>query len=176
MQTIRNDGEIVEAEASYLRPFLDASSPKDVPAAFAKHIQSTWDFLAALPESKAEYAYAPSKWSVRQVVAHILDAHVIFQYRALCIARGENQTLLPFDENLYAGYWSQTQITLAQLAQAYHDVSRATLTLGSLLVPEAWARRGIANRIRISPELIYRVIMGHEQHHACVIQERYLSP
>lgn len=176
MQTIRTEGEIIEAEASYLRPFIEATSPNQVPQAFARHIQQTADFLAKLPEAKADLAYAPGKWTVRQVVAHILDAHVVFQYRAQCIARGENQTLLPFDENLYAAYWSSTTATLAQLTQAYRDVSRATSTLATLLTPEAWARRGIANRIRISPELIYRVIMGHESHHGRTLQERYLSP
>lgn len=176
MQTVRVDDAVIDAENSYLRPFLQSAPQGDTWLAFAEHIRQTGDFFAALPEAKSDFAYAPGKWTVRQVVAHMLDVHIVFHYRAMCIARGESQSLLPFDENTYAAYWLNSQATLAQLAQAYHAMSRASLTLGSLLTPEAWARRGIANRIRISPELIYRATMGHEAHHQRVLQERYLSP
>jgi uncharacterized damage-inducible protein DinB len=164
---------IVEARDSYMNRYIVEVAPGGLPARLSAHLDETALRLGRLPEERADHAYEPGKWTVRQLVAHILVSQRIFMTRALCFARGESQPLPGFDENVYAQNWPAETVSLAALAQAYAAEAAATRSWLGLLGPGDLDRVGVANNIRLRPEQILRALIGHETHHLRMLGERY---
>lgn len=135
---------------------------------------ATQKILASLDESKAAYRYAEAKWSVKEVLGHMIDCERIFTYRALAIARGETQPLPGFDQNDYVENAAFDSWKLGDLAEHYALVRRATIVLFRNFPAEAWTRRGTASTYPITVAAIAWIIVGHERHHVQVLRERYL--
>ena len=129
--------------------------------------------LAGLTEDQAALRYAPGKWSVRQVLAHVADAEQVFAYRALCIARGDTTPLPGYDENAYAELAPAEHVPLRGLIERLRVVRGASLALFRPLDDAAWTRRGTANGQPVSVRGIAYVIAGHGRHHAAILRERY---
>lgn len=130
-------------------------------------------WLASIDETRAAHRYAADKWSVKQVIGHIIDAEAIIGYRALAIARGEQNPLPGFDEGLYVENAGFDAWKLGDLAERYALVRRASIVMFKNLPPEAWDRRGLANGAGISTRGMAYVIVGHNRHHLKVLHERY---
>lgn len=128
----------------------------------------------ALTEQTAEYAYAEGKWSLKQLLGHMVDSERIFGYRALAISRGETQSLPGFDENQYmeqAGYENQS---LADVLAQYQTTRAATIALVKSFTLTQGNAIGLANGHKISARALCWMIAGHEKHHLGIIQARYL--
>lgn len=139
---------------------------------------STNDILAffkALPADKWEYRYAPDKWTIKEVLQHLIDGERVFAYRALAIARGDKTSLPGFDENEYAKNGHANDLTPEALLQEYESVRKATVNLFRNMTEAASKNIGTANKAPISPRALGFCIAGHEQHHRDVIAERYLK-
>lgn len=134
----------------------------------------TQRLLASLDESKAAYRYAESKWSVKELLGHVIDSERIFAYRALAIARGETQPLPGFDENDYVRHADFDSWRLGDLSEHYALVRRATIVLFRNFPEKAWERRGTASGYSITVRALAWIIVGHERHHVKVLRERYL--
>lgn len=132
-------------------------------------------FLEALPEADAAFRYAPGKWTVREVVGHLIDSERIFSYRILCIARGETASLPGFDENSYAQVSNVNTRPMQAVATEFAHVRAGTIALIEGLDEAAIGRRGLANGNAITPRALAFIIAGHEKHHIGVIRERYLK-
>ncbi|MBM4059886.1 MAG: DinB family protein [Planctomycetes bacterium] len=167
-----------------LRPSADEFSPHhqayidrvplgDVLVHLHTQGRSTLRLLHALSESRAGYRYAEGKWTVKQVVQHVIDGERLFGYRALCFARGEAGALPGFDENLYAANDGSAGRTVASLGAEYAAVRAATCALYEGFDGPAWGRRGIANGKPITVRALPWVTAGHELHHLAVLHERY---
>ncbi|MBK6752776.1 MAG: DinB family protein [Flavobacteriales bacterium] len=126
------------------------------------------------PEQE-EHRYAPGKWSVKEVVQHVIDAERIFAYRALRFARNDATPLPGFEENDYAPAARCERRTLADLQAEYGAVHHATLELFVSMDGEMLLRTGIANGNRISVRALGWTIAGHTLHHARILTERYLD-
>ncbi|MEN8143733.1 MAG: DinB family protein [Gemmatimonadota bacterium] len=126
--------------------------------------------------SAAERAtsYAPGKWTLKEILGHLVDDERIFSYRLLCVARGEQNELPGFDEEIYATSGAFEQRTLANLLSEYAAVRAATLALLEHLTGAAWTRRGRVNGYTASARGLAFHIAGHELHHHRVIRERYV--
>jgi len=132
------------------------------------------DALAAMLDgADADHAYAPGKWSVRQVVQHVADAERIFATRALCIARGDQTPLPGFDENAYADATAGDVRPLADVLGELRAVRAATLALVDGLPDEAWDRVGTASGHPVSVRALVWIMAGHAIHHAAILRERY---
>ncbi|MFN8712152.1 MAG: DinB family protein [Bacteroidota bacterium] len=134
------------------------------------------DFKAILSEISFEnedYRYAEGKWSVKELVGHIIDTERIFAFRALAIARGEQQGIPGYDENLYAAEGRFDKRTLYDLAHEYGTVRDATISLFRYMDPEVLTRQGTANGNPLTPLACLWVIAGHQIHHENVLRERY---
>lgn len=145
----------------------------DILGSIEQQSSETQKFLATLDESKAAYRYADGKWSVKQVIGHIIDAERIIGYRLLAIARGETNPLPGFDENMYVDNAAFYAWSLGDLSEHYALVRRATIVLLRNLPKEAWSRKGTANNAPVSVNGLAYVILGHERHHVKVLHERY---
>ncbi|MCU0434070.1 MAG: DinB family protein [Bacteroidia bacterium] len=134
------------------------------------------DFKALLSEiafENEDYRYAEGKWSVKELVGHIIDCERIFAYRALAIARGEKQPLPGFEENDYAREGRFDKRNLTSLAHEYGTVRESTITLFRSMDEETIMYQGTANGNVITPLLCLWVIAGHQIHHENVLRERY---
>jgi len=137
--------------------------------------EDTMALLAAVPELKGSFAYAPGKWTLKDVIGHIADSERVFAYRALRIARGDQTPLPGFDENDWVSSAGCAGRTLADLLGELRAVRAGTLALLRHLPAEAPTRRGTANNIEFSVRALAWIIAGHERHHLGIIRERYLG-
>jgi len=135
----------------------------------------TLELIHSIPEEKADYRYAPGKWSIRQVLCHMQDAERIFSYRALRFARNDQTPLAGFDENTYADHLNAESRSLSQLADEMQHLRTATVDLFNGFTADMLTRKGTANNNELTVGAIGIIIAGHETHHAKVLRERYLS-
>jgi len=158
------------------RFYLDAVPADGLDARLKAHLETVTGFLAQLAAvhgSRADFAYAPGKWTIRQVVGHMLVSHRIFVARAVFIARGEAQPLPGYDENAYAENWPAPGVSLAALAAAYAVEAASTAFWTSLLGAGERAREGVANLTRVTPDQLLRALIGHETHHIAMLRNLY---
>ena len=132
------------------------------------------ELLGALTDEQALLAYAPEKWTIKETLVHILDSERIFAYRALCIARGDQQSLPGFDENAYAPAAEANTRPLADLLAEHAAVRQSTVALFRSFAPHILDRVGLANNHPVSVRALVHVVPGHEAHHVTVLHERYL--
>lgn len=130
--------------------------------------------LGPIGEQRAEFRYAPDKWSIKEVLGHISDSERIFAYRALRIARGDQTHLPGFEQDDYVREGNFSKRKLAELLEEFIAVRCATSALLRSLEEQAWTRRGVANQKEISVRALAYITAGHERHHRRILEERYL--
>jgi len=158
----------------YYQPYVAEVPEGDLLDILAAQRDSTAVVLAAIPEAKAGYRYAPEKWSIKEVIGHISDAERVFAYRALRIARADVTPLPGFDENAWVPAAGFDRRTLADLAAELRAVRESTLALFRGFDPGAWSRLGTASGHPVSVRALAWILTGHERHHLRVLHERYL--
>jgi hypothetical protein len=124
--------------------------------------------------AKADFRYAPGKWSVKEMLGHVNDTERIMAYRALRIARGDKTPIEGYEQDHYVRDGNFGQRTLADLIEEFADVRTATLALFRNFDAEAGLRRGVANKNEVSARALAYIIAGHELHHRKVLEEKYL--
>ena len=127
--------------ASFYANYVGNVTEDDVVAALEAQARETAALLARVDEEKASHRYAPEKWSVKQIVGHVTDGERVFAYRALAIARGDQNSLPGFDENDYMRNVDFDRRSLHDLAAEYTAARQATLTMFRGFSDEAWQRR-----------------------------------
>jgi len=131
-------------------------------------------FFNAIPPAKRNYRYARGKWTIKEVLQHIIDAERIFAYRALCIARKETISLPGFDENNYVANAKTNKRDWSAMMEEWKAVRRSTELLFDSFDKEQLATVGIANNNPVSVLAIGFILVGHASHHQQVIKARYL--
>ena len=119
------------------------------------------------------FRYPPGKWSVREIVGHLIDAERVFSYRALCFSRGDDTPLPGFDENFYVANADFDSRTLQSLLEELTLLRSANVLLFRSLTPEELARVGVANTYPVSVRALAFILAGHLHHHFVVLRERY---
>jgi hypothetical protein len=149
--------------ASYAAEDLRHVAGEDAIDALAAQEREVVALLAAINETDAAgLMYAPGKWTLKEVIGHLIDDERIFAYRLLCVARRDRRPLPGFDENEY-------------VAAEYSIVRKGTIVLLESLTPEEWLRSGEVNGYQASVRGLAFHIAGHELHHLRVLRERYLQ-
>jgi hypothetical protein len=161
--------------APYYKTYVSLVPENDIVATLEKQLQEVSAMLKARSEVDGESRYAPGKWSVKEVLGHLIDAERVFAYRALRIARNDKTPLAGFEQDDYVQYACCAQRSLADLIEEYVSVRKATLSLFRGLDEAAWVRRGIANKNEVSVRGIAYIIAGHELHHKKILQEKYFA-
>ena len=129
--------------------------------------------LAGLPEERAGHRYADGKWTVREVLGHVMDGERICGYRAMRIARGDQTPLPGFVSHLYAETAGHDACPLAELVEELVFLRRSHVLLFRHLPPEAWTRQGVINEIPASTRGLAFFMAGHAAHHLAVLRDRY---
>ena len=157
----------------YYAKYVALVASGDVLATLDAQLADTVAVLDRFGEGRAGHRYAPGKWSVREVVGHMVDTERVFAYRAVCAARGETAPLPGFDENAWVAGADFDRRPLATLMSELTAVRRATVALFRNLDEPALARRVVANGAPVTARALAWIIAGHELHHRRLLEERY---
>ncbi len=131
-------------------------------------------FVREIPLGKHEYRYAEGKWTIKDIIQHLIDAERIFSYRALRIARNDKTPLPGFEENDYAAIARSNERNLQSLLEEFSIVRHSTLLLFKTFTDEEMMREGIASNNSVTAAAIGFIIIGHMKHHQMIFEERYL--
>ena len=159
----------------YYGRYIDKVPDGDICSILANELQVTLDLLGKVPPDREDYAYAPGKWSIKEVIGHVTDAERVFAYRALSFARRDPAHLPSMEENDWVRVSNATQRPLPELADEFAAVRRSSIALFSSFDDEMSQLRGTASGCEFSVRSIAYIIAGHEIHHRGVLEERYLS-
>ena len=121
------------------------------------------------------YRYAEGKWSIREIVGHLIDGERVFGYRALCIARGDTRSLPGFDQEEYLASAPYHHIELEDLLSEFRLVRQSNIAMFRNLDETAWTRIGTANDNQVSVRALAFGMAGHVRHHMNVLREKYLD-
>jgi hypothetical protein len=173
-----------------MEKIMQKPESKDYPASYEGYINNVADedpirmleeqfielrnILSPLDDSQAAHAYAEGKWSIKELIGHLIDTERVMSYRALAIARGEKQHLPGFDEKDYAKESNINSRNLSRILNEYHNVRKATLSLFKSFDENILSKRGVANNSEITVNAIVYMVAGHEKHHIKILKERYL--
>lgn len=133
---------------------------------------STYQLLSSLTDEQANYAYAPEKWTIKQVAGHLIDAERTFAYRVLAFSRGQAE-LPGFDENVYVELSNSNNRTIQDLASEFRTVRHSNLYMLRTLTPAQLVAHGVANGRQVQVNTILYIMAGHEVHHLNILKERY---
>jgi hypothetical protein len=159
----------------YFGKYINQVAEEDLAEAFKSQFPKLDIFLRSIDETDAEYAYAPGKWTLKELLQHVIDTERIFNYRALCIARKETVSLPPFDENLYAENSDANSRSWKRLSNELINVRRSTEDLFNSFSEEMLQRKGLANNNSISVLSLGFITIGHVAHHIKIAEEKYLK-
>ncbi|HNP96389.1 MAG TPA: DinB family protein [Cyclobacteriaceae bacterium] len=133
------------------------------------------ELFHSIPHDKADFRYAEGKWTVREVLCHMIDVERIFMYRALRFARNDKTALSGFDENAYTPESNASGRDIKGLLSEMAHLRASTIDMFAGFSPEMMARKGTANNVEFSVVSQGFIIAGHETHHRKVLKERYFS-
>ena len=158
--------------APYYQPYIDLVPLGPIVETLDAQVFRTVALLRDLPEQLASRRYDPKKWSLAEVVQHVIDTERVFGFRALWFARGDSQPLPGFEQDTWARYAPARP--LSELAEDLVAVRAVTTRFLGSLDADAWDKEGTASGAPMSVRAAAYIIAGHERHHVRVIREKYL--
>ena len=159
--------------ASFYHNYVMQVQEDDLQIAFQNNSSVVDAFLNSIPESKADYAYAEGKWTVKQLLQHMIDAERIFAHRALWFARKSPAPLSGFDENAYADIADVSKRSLQSLIDEMKAVRKSTEFLFNSFSEDELNTVGTANNNPITVKALGFVTLGHFLHHKRILEDRY---
>ncbi|XXM71667.1 DinB family protein [Lysinibacillus sphaericus] len=146
----------------------------DIEEILSKQRTKTITLLSGVSEETAGKAYAPGKWTLKEVVGHLTDSERVMSYRMLAIARNESAPLPAMEQDQYVSAANFNKLSWEQLLTGLDTVRSSTLSLISTIDDTAWVRNGTVMNSPVSAGTIAYGIAGHELHHLKVIRDKYL--
>ena len=165
-----------EEAAPFYAPFLEAFPDGRVGAHLEAQAHELEALCGGLDEPGAMLRYAEGKWTVKEVIGHLVDTERVFAYRLLRISRGDLTPLPGFDENSYVPEGQFNLRGVKELVAEFALQRASTIALANGVPDPAWLRVGTANGFAISPRALIYIILGHTKHHLVLLKERYRLP
>jgi hypothetical protein len=159
--------------APYYQSYVGHVTEDEILPAMRSQVDALDLLLDRVTPERETYAYAEGKWSVREIIGHLIDGERVFGYRALCIARGETQDLPGFDEKAYMPNAPYASIDLEDLLSEFRLVRLSNIAMLRNLDEAAWTRMGMANGAPVSVRALAFIMVGHVRHHMGVLREQY---
>lgn len=161
--------------AEFYDGYVSSVEETDIVSAMQKQLTGMENLFSSLSEEKGSFAYAENKWTIKELLGHLIDGERVFSYRALRISRKDQTPLAGFDQDLFIENAAFNQTKLADLANEFLNLRRANILFFQNLSEESWSRTGIASDNPISVRALAYIIVGHVRHHEKILKEKYLS-
>lgn len=166
-----NPDEYHEFYAGYVALVPDG----DILAILREQLGETQALLGSLPAGRHDVRYAPGKWTLKQVLGHVIDGEWIFSYRALRFARGDQTPLAGMDQDRFVDGSNHAERPLQELLREFEHLRRAGIALFESFSPEMLDRSGVASDCRFTVRALLYFNAGHLAHHLGVLRDRYLA-
>jgi uncharacterized damage-inducible protein DinB len=160
--------------ASYYSKYIDRVPNDDIVEVLATQLEETVDFLCEISDDQSLHRYAPGKWSMRELLGHVNDTERVFMYRALWFARGFEDPLPSFDQEIGFKAAESDKVSWARHVDEFRSVRSSTIAFFRNLPADAWLRKGIASDNSITVRALAYIVAGHLAHHLAILRERYL--
>lgn len=155
--------------------YVKSVKEKDVILALKHTKLDLMERFKSIPEQNGDFRYDRGKWSIKEVINHVIDAERVFAYRALSFARNDKTELPGFDENAWAPEAWADRRSLDQLIKEFKHTRKSTIDLFESFTEEMLMAKGKANGVEFSVVNLGYIIAGHGLHHSNIISERYMS-
>ena len=159
--------------AEYYGKYIAKAPGTDVSGILESERQQMARLFAGRSERDGNFRYAPDKWTVKEVLGHVIDAERIFTYRALRIARGDETPLPSFEQDDYVKNGGFSARTLADLVEEFDAVRGASISLFRSFDEVVWGRRGTASQKQVTVRALGFITAGHQIHHRMILEENY---
>jgi len=159
--------------ASYYFPYIDLIASDEIVPSMKSQLDETLEFLQGISEEQSLQTYAPGKWTIRELVNHVNDGERLFLGRAFWFARGFQDPLPSFEQDLAVQAAHANQTPWSELVEEFRNVRLSTISFFDNLPEEAWSRTGIASDNTFTVRSLAYIIAGHVAHHTKVLREKY---
>ena len=161
--------------APYYSNYIDLVTSDEIVPAMKDQFGQTVLFLEGISEEQSLKSYAPGKWTIREVLNHVNDGERLFLSRAFWFARGFQDAMPSFDQDIAARYANANATPWTSLVEEFKTVRAATISFFEHMPDEAWSRSGVASDNPVTVRAIAYIIAGHVTHHVNVLKEKYLQ-
>lgn len=159
----------------YYHRYVQLVKHSNIVTALLAQLDDTMSLLHTVSAAQALYRYAPDKWSIKEVLGHVVDSERVFTYRALRFSRGDETPLAGFDQDAWIKTANSDARTWGSMKEEFELVRRSTVAFYSSLEPSAWTRRGTAWERPFTVRAMAYITAGHELNHVGIIRSRYLG-
>lgn len=160
--------------ASYFQRYTGLIPNETVLQTLENQFKEAMIIYKGLDKSKIDYRYAEGKWSIKELIIHILDTERIFTYRALRIARKDKTPLVGFEQDDYINNINWDKYPFSSVLDEYDLVRKHTILFFNNMTQEMLEQTGISSEMKMAVSAIPFIIAGHERHHLNIINSRYL--
>ena len=160
----------------YFSTYIDRLEGENLMAELELQVGELIELCGDLSEAEAEFRYEPDKWSIKEVLGHLIDTERVFAFRALWFARGEMVALPGFDQDEFVRQADFDQRSVESLVSEFVHLRQSTIDLLAGFREAEWGRTGISNEVSLSVRAIGYILAGHVVHHLGILEERYLKP
>lgn len=160
--------------AEYYETYISLVEETDVVSAMQNQLDELNELFSQIPETKGLYAYAEGKWTIKELLGHLIDGERVFAYRAFRFSRADKTPLPGFDQNPYIENASYNSIKLADLLAEFTFLRKSNILFFRNLSEEMWNQTGIASDNEITVRAVAYILVGHIRHHLKILKDKYL--
>lgn len=158
----------------YFAGYVNLASGEDLLVELENICEQSLKLFNSISDAQADFSYQPGKWTIKQLVQHLIDTERIFSYRALSFARGDQQNLPGFEEDDFADNDYSNERLWSDVIKEYALVRESTIAMFNSFSESVLDRSGQANNVNFTPRILGWVLVGHDLHHLNILKERYL--
>ena len=159
----------------FYKTYIDVLGDVELLDMLQRQLGNFPEFIESIPENKLLHSYQVDKWTIAQVLLHIIDSERVFQHRALRFSRGDNTPLPGFDQDVYAAHSMADRRSKESIMEEYKVVRKSTIAIFANLDRETLDKIGNAGNIQWSVGALGFVICGHQKYHRNILREHYLG-
>ena len=161
--------------APYYETYVSLVEETDIVSALEKQSDEWRNSFAEISEEMSGFRYAEGKWSIKELIGHLIDGERVFAYRALRFSRNDKTSLPGFEQNSYVVNSNFSDARFADLVEELSLLRRSNILLFKNLSGEMWRRTGTASEAEVSVRALAYIMVGHIRHHVNILRERYLA-
>ena len=161
--------------APFYQGYISLVTETDIISALQDQILEIEKSFAGISDERSAFSYAEGKWSIKELLGHVIDGERVFSYRALRISRNDSTPLASFEENSYVANSNFSETNLADLREEFSLLRKSNVLMFKNFSAEAWSRIGKASDAEISARALAYIMVGHARHHLNILKEKYSS-